>query len=89
MGYLSKMQNDETLAIGPGRQGEGLCLLPALQARALSGYRFEPEPMSLSLMVRMIRSVLDQAFSFARRCDMLMKLFIKCGAAIHKFHALV
>nr|DAM16525.1 MAG TPA: hypothetical protein [Caudoviricetes sp.] len=68
MGYLSQVQDDETPASAAGRQSESLCLLPALQTGAISGYRFEPEPMSLSHMVRMMRPVSVQAFCFVRRC---------------------
>ena len=44
--------------------------------------------MSLSLMVRMMRPMLVQAFSFAWRCDMLLKLCSKCGAATQNYNAI-
>ena len=52
MGHLPCVRDDEAPPAPTGRQSSGLCLLPPLQAGAIFEHRFEPEPMSLSHMIR-------------------------------------
>nr|DAZ27263.1 MAG TPA: hypothetical protein [Caudoviricetes sp.] len=67
MGHLSRLPQHATYAPASQRPGARVRLLSALQKRKISGYRFEPEPMSLSHMNRKLRDVSAQAFCFARR----------------------